>query len=82
MRKERWSHYRELKGYSQGDKAICGKKYHGWERTVFVHDPNSATCPHCITEMKKTMYYCPTHGFISGKDVTFEETCATCGANV
>ena len=39
-------------------------------------------CPDCITELKKQLYHCSTHGFVTFDDVTFDEKCDYCGESV
>ena len=36
-------------------------------------------CPACIAVMKLSKWHCVHHGFVQGKDVTFDENCAICG---
>ena len=48
----RWKHFKKERSYQQGDVAICGKIYHGFRRTVFVHEVIETTCPQCLELLK------------------------------
>lgn len=40
------------------------------------------TCAECSRLYQQKRYYCTVHGFLSGKEVTFEEKCDYCGNSV
>ena len=46
---------------------------------VFGEEIDRVNCPACIAVMKLSKWHCIYHGFVKGKDVTFDENCATCG---
>lgn len=78
--KKPWIHYAELK--KPGEKwtgTWCGKTA---QRIPKTSNPNAVTCPRCIEEMKKAIYYCDVHGFLDSSDVRNDETCDYCGAKV
>lgn len=43
---------------------------------------NSVNCPDCINILKMKLYHCNNHGFLLGKEVTFDEKCDYCGLSV
>ena len=88
--KKRWTHY-YVRSQPEGSAAIiaspCGKQV--LENSAafdvdfaFTQRLDRVTCPRCIEELKKTHYHCPEHGFIAGKEVTFDEKCDYCGSPV
>ena len=78
--KPKWLHYAQLrKPGVTWTGTWCNKTA---ERIPKTSDPNKVTCPRCLKEMKKAMYFCPEHGFVDGEDVTFNETCDYCGRSV
>jgi len=62
-----------------GHTTACGKTAY---RVTATRRMNSVTCPLCRDWLKENEWYCPEHGFLDGKDVTFEETCDYCGESV
>jgi hypothetical protein len=46
------------------------------------HDFVEPTCIKCSQEKKKLLYYCSVHGYVSGKEVTYDEKCDYCGNSV
>lgn len=55
---------------------LCGKTSPRSHRTKIAND---VTCPRCVEDMKKSMWYCPEHGFIDDAHVTNDEKCDMCG---
>lgn len=40
---------------------------------------NLVNCPVCVGILRSFLYHCPSHGFVSEKDVTNDEKCNICG---
>ncbi len=70
--------------YIKNDYTSCGKgdTYRLFCGPRMVTRLNDVTCPRCIEALKKSHWYCPTHGFIDDTNVTNDEKCETCGQNV
>ncbi len=87
-RKHRWVHYHQMgagvKASSLSASTICGKTnyFRPHEGPSITNQLSAITCPRCIDVLKRDRWYCPTHGFIDDKNVTFEETCEICGNGV
>jgi rRNA maturation protein Nop10 len=75
----KWIHHRSYKYTLKGYSTACGKTS---ERIPHSRDVNEVTCPRCLEEMKKVMYFCNEHGFIDGIEVTYDEKCDYCGDDV
>ncbi len=71
--------HRHFTPEDQKETTLCGKTARKISAT-FVK--NHVSCPLCKEELIKNNWYCPTHKFITEKEVTFEEKCSFCGQSV